>query len=126
MRPLTAATGIALTVALGLPAPAAAQGAGSVRVYADSFGNLIFDRPGGPKRIVVGQGGSARQYANYSGPANSGPANSGPAAPQAGNPDQQGGGAGPYCYSPPVLVWGRSYMYGFHEGVIPQIGMVCR
>lgn len=126
MRPLPTATGIALALGLTLPAPAAAQGANSVRVYADSFGNLIFDRTGGPKRIVVGQGGSARQYANYSGPRNTGPGNAGPAAPDTGNPGQQAEGPGPYCYSPPVLVWGRSHMYGFHQGVIPQLGMVCR
>jgi hypothetical protein len=31
-----------------------------------------------------------------------------------------------HCFRPPVLVKGRSYMYGFDQGVIPLRGGPCR
>lgn len=114
MRSYLAATGLALAV--GLSSPASAQMRGIERVTADPFGNLVIRGASGYKRILVGQGSSAAKLAQAAGPA-------GPDAPSS---DQQGQAAGPYCFSPPILFWGRSYMYGFHEGLIPQLGRVCR
>jgi hypothetical protein len=36
------------------------------------------------------------------------------------------GGVERDCYRPPVLVKGRSYMYGFDQGEIPLQGGPCR
>lgn len=116
MRSVLASTAVALAIALGLPATAGAQMRGLDRVYADPFGNLVISGATGYKRIVVGEGRSVRQLPKPTIP-------SGPDVSQLG---PQGEGAAPFCYSPPMLVWGRSYMYGFHEGPIPQLGRVCR
>jgi hypothetical protein len=85
--------------------------------YADTFGNIIIDSASGYKRIVVGQGRIARRLAE--GPRKSEPkiAQSEPGAPMPGEP---------YCYAPPVLVKGRSYMYGFSEGILPTLGASCQ
>ena len=97
-----------LAAGTALPAAAAKQD----HVYADSFGNLVIESAAGYKRILVGEGAMARKLADYVG---------------AGRPrveylDPAGAGrGGGDCYRPPVLVKGRSYMYGFSEGEIPQI-----
>ena len=67
-------------MALGLPAPAGAQMRGIDRVYADPFGNLVIHGSTGYKRIVVGEGRSAGQFAQAAGP---------------GPPDRAGPGASP-------------------------------
>ncbi|MDX8531814.1 hypothetical protein RFM41_08335 [Mesorhizobium sp. VK25A] len=80
------------------------------RVYADSFGNLVIDSAAGYKRIIVGQGKLAKNLSEYS---------------SAGQPDvvyDDADEAGaPGCYQPPVLVKGRSYMYGLSDGEMPNL-----
>lgn len=109
-------TALALAATLGASAPASASGWDRDRVYADSFGNLVVDGAAGYKRILVGQGGQARKMANYLNAS----------GPKVIYLDQQGESAPRHCYRPPMLLKGRSYMYGFSEGAIPQPGRVCR
>ena len=98
----------ALAALLG---PASANGRDYV--YADSFGNLVIESAAGYKRILVGAGHDIDRIMDYErGP---GPAPSA-SAEQPG--DQE-------CYRPAVLVKGRSYMYGFDQGVIPTLGAPC-
>ncbi|WP_269931923.1 hypothetical protein [Aminobacter sp. HY435] len=111
-----ALTAFALAAPLGASGSAFAGGWDRDRVYADSFGNLVVDSAAGYKRILVGQGNSARKMASY--------LNSG--APKVVYLDRQGERATRHCYRPPMLLKGRSYMYGFSEGEIPQPGRVCR
>lgn len=116
MRSFLASTAVAVAVTLGLPSIAGAQMRGLDRVYADPFGNLVILGATGYKRIVVGEGRSAQQL----------PKPTIPSGPDVSQLDPQGPDAAPFCYSPPMLVWGRSYMFGFHDGPIPQLGRVCR
>jgi hypothetical protein len=82
------------------------------QVYADSFGNLVVYSAAGYKRIIVGQGHLARELAEFTG---------------SGEPelvilhDHDGY---PVRRCKPVLLKGRSYMYGLPDGVIPTPG--CR
>lgn len=87
------------------------------RVEADSFGNLVVWSSAGYKRIVVGKGDLADELADFV---------------DAGRPKviygvDPGEGAVRYreCYSPPVLLKGRGYMYGLAEGELPVIGGSC-
>lgn len=112
---LTALAPLVLAATLAVSAPASA-GNGD-RAYADSFGNLVVDGASGYKRILVGQGSSAREMNNY--------LNAG--APKVVYLDQPGKRTEQrHCYRPPMLLKGRSYMYGFSEGEIPQPGRICR
>jgi hypothetical protein len=108
---------ILAVAAIGASSPALAGG-NHDRVYADSFGNLVVETAAGYKRIVVGQGHMARELSSYT---------------QAGRPKvvhvEGPGGVFAYergCFRPPVLVKGRSYMYGFDQGEIPLQGGPCR
>lgn len=82
-------------------------------VYADSFGNLVVQSPSGFKRIVVGQGYLAKDFAQYE---------------RTGEPDVvylQDEDLGRLelfrdCFRPPYQWKGRSFMYGLPDGVIPQ------
>ena len=80
------------------------------RVYADSFGNLVIDSAAGYKRIIVGEGKLAKRLSEYT---------------SAGQPDVVYDDAdepgAPGCYQPPVLVKGRSYMYGLSDGEMPNL-----
>ena len=103
---------------IGAVAPAAAWDRD--RAYADSFGNLVIQSAAGYKRIIVGEGHRAEELSRFL------------AAGQELEPvtifaDRDGDGA-VYgnCYRPPVLVKGRSYMYGFDQGEIPLQGGPCR
>lgn len=87
-------------------------------VYADSFGNLIIDSAAGYKRIIVGKGYQARKLERYMRGSNSSNSNGGYSDPSSY--------AGSDCYQPPVFVKGRSYMYGFDQGIIPLQGGPCR
>ena len=94
----------------------AAAGGSHDRVYADSFGNLVIQSPAGYKRIVVGGGHLAEQLSHFErtgeehADVSPGPVRLVRDAP---------------CFRPPVLVKGRSYMYGFDEGEIPLLGGPC-
>lgn len=105
---------VAAAAMLVSAADASAWGRSHDRIYADSFGNLVIQSPSGYKRIVVGQGHLADKLSEY----------------ESGNDPsvvyldgQDGGYAGEGyrdCYRPPYLFRGRSHMYGFFEGEIPQ------
>lgn len=97
-------------------APASAGSAHHDYIYADSFGNLVIHSRAGYKRIVVGAGHLAKELAGYE---------------RSGDEDvvyldEAPTGVVRDCYRPPVLVKGRSYMYGFDQGEIPLQGGPCR
>lgn len=106
---------VGAAVALSAASPAAAWDRDLI--YADSFGNLVIETVAGYKRIVVGEGHEAARMQKLS---------------DAGEPentmgyDQYDGAVAGNCYRPPVLVKGRSYMYGFDQGEIPLQGGPCR
>jgi hypothetical protein len=105
-------------VAGGLAAPAYAGGPYHDRIYADSFGNLVIHSRNGYKRIVVGAGHLAGELTSY---------------------EQVGGGGDNVvyldeedtgsvtrdCWKPPVLLKGRSYMYGLEDGELPDLPGGC-
>ncbi|AZO17802.1 hypothetical protein EJ069_25610 [Mesorhizobium sp. M2A.F.Ca.ET.043.05.1.1] len=97
-----------LVLAIAVPAEAGLRH--HDRVYADSFGNLVIDSAAGYKRIIVGEGRHAKELSNFT---------------SAGQPDvvyDDADEAGaPGCYQPPVLVKGRSYMYGLSDGEMPNL-----
>jgi hypothetical protein len=116
------ATGLAAmsfaVAAFVMPIPA---GAGSYiqpeeKVHADSFGNLVVYSPAGYKRIIVGQGHLAKDY-----------------AARARGPSVVYLEDEPYrvrhvhrCVRRPALVHGRGYMYGLAEGELPVIAGPCK
>jgi len=109
VRASIAATALAGLVA-AIAAPAEAGLRHHDRVYADSFGNLVIDSAAGYKRIVVGEGKLAKKLSEFT---------------SAGQPDVVYDDAdepgAPGCYQPPVLVKGRSYMYGLSDGEMPNL-----
>ena len=102
--------------ASALAAPAYAGGPYHDRVYADSFGNLVVHSRSGYKRIVVGAGHLAKELAGYE---------------QLGGDDvvyldeEDTGYVTPGCWKPPVLLKGRSYMYGLEDGEVPNLPGGC-
>ena len=103
---------------IGIVAPAAAWDRDYA--YADSYGNLVIQSAAGHKRIILGEGHRAEQMSGFLAAG----ADSEPVTIFA---DRDG--VGPVygnCYRPPVLVKGRSYMYGFDQGEIPLQGGPCR
>ena len=104
---LAAATLAAFAVVIAAPAQADLRH--HDRVYADSFGNLVIDSAAGYKRIIVGEGRLAKKLSEFT---------------SAGQPhvvyESDDAGA-PGCYQPPVLVKGRSYMYGLSDGEMPNL-----
>ena len=94
--------------AMAYAGPASAWSRHHDHVYADSFGNLVIDSAAGYKRILVGEGSLAKELAAYTGAGQ----------PEAVYADEY---AGPDCYRPPVLVKGRSYMYGLSDGEMPEL-----
>ncbi|MBZ9885357.1 hypothetical protein LB535_23760 [Mesorhizobium sp. CA10] len=99
----------ATLAALAIAAPAEAGLRHHDRVYADSFGNLVIDSAAGYKRIIVGEGKLAKELSQYTG-----------GQPDVIYDDADEAGA-PGCYQPPVLVKGRSYMYGLSDGEMPNL-----
>jgi hypothetical protein len=87
--------------------------------YADSFGNLVIQSAAGYKRIIVGEGHRAEKMSRYLAAG----AENDPVTIFADRDDVAVFGN---CYRPPVLVKGRSYMYGFDQGEIPLQGGPCR
>ncbi|PZO75573.1 MAG: hypothetical protein DI629_17095 [Mesorhizobium amorphae] len=92
-------------------------------VEADSYGNLVVSSRAGYKRIVVGQGhlaGELREY-NRQGEAKVvyGTNEDATYRDDAGNIQYRD------CYRPPVLVHGRSYMYGLADGELPIPAGTC-
>jgi hypothetical protein len=111
-RPLVAAMiGGAFALLASLPA-AANDWRYRDQVYADSFGNLVVHSAAGYKRIIVGQGHLAKELAEFTGSNE----------PEVVTLDDEEGYYVSRCK--PVLLKGRSYMYGLPDGVIPTPG--CR
>ncbi|MBZ9658849.1 hypothetical protein LB523_07305 [Mesorhizobium sp. ESP-6-4] len=113
MRSNSVRAGVAAAAFAGLvtaiAAPAEAGLRHHDRVYADSFGNLVIDSAAGYKRIIVGEGKLAKEFSEYTG-----------GQPGVIYDDADEAGA-PGCYQPPVLVKGRSYMYGLSDGEMPNL-----
>lgn len=86
------------------------------RIYADSYGNLVIYSRAGYKRIIVGQGHLAEELAGYSDAGDE---------PSVITADGDDGGYWRDCYRPPVLIKGRSYMYGLADGELPQPAGSC-
>lgn len=105
-------------IGLAVAGTAAAGGRYEERIHADSFGNLVIYSPGGYKRIVVGKGYLAEELAAEQG---------------LGDPEvvylEEDAYRGRYrlrCNREPVLLHGRSYMYGLPDGVLPAPAGTCR
>lgn len=79
------------------------------RIYADSFGNLVVYSPSGYKRIVVGRGYLAERM-------RASRASEGPKVVHL----DRGSHAVVPCHRHAVLLYGRSYMYGLPDGVVPE------
>lgn len=110
---------MALAAAIAAGAAATSASAGSAyhdHIYADSYGNLVVQSRAGYKRIIVGAGHLARELAGYEGTGD---------ADVVYFDEEPTGTVERDCYRPPVLVKGRSYMYGFDQGVIPLRGGPC-
>lgn len=97
-----------LTAGAAVPAASARE---RDHVYADSFGNLVVESAAGYKRILVGEGALAKQLSRYTGASE-------PEVVYSSEPDAV---SERDCYRPPVLVKGRSYMYGLSDGEMPQL-----
>jgi hypothetical protein len=119
-RLLLAAAAVALgTVAVLSVGPADAGSRFKDRIYADSFGNLIVYSRSGYKRIVIGAGHLAEELAAYESGATAG-----------GDPQVVYLDEGDYIarnrhygrHCKPVLLKGRSYMYGLPDGYLPAPG----
>lgn len=117
LRNLLAAAACALAVT-GAPALAGDGGrAGGGNVYADAYGNLVIESRAGFKRILVGKGEMAEDYAVL-----------GIEKPRVARLDERRARA--YRRPAPcrhgVLVKGRGYMYGLPDGVLPVLTGSCR
>lgn len=99
-----------------LAAAAATPGAASDlygdRVHADSFGNLVVYSAAGYKRIVVGKGYLAPEFARLHGTAGEESYYEEAAPAPSYRP----------CRRPPAMFKGRSYMYGLPDHVVPVPG----
>ena len=110
-KPRLAALVLAASAAV-FTAPSLAGPRHRDHVYADSFGNLVIESAAGYKRIIVGEGGLAKKLAEYTGAGQ-------PDIAYADESDEVADGRD--CYRPPVLVKGRSYMYGLSDGEMPEL-----
>lgn len=104
--------GVVVGLVLAICPLAGAHASGLIREhrYQDSYGNLVIISPGGSKRILVGRGYLL---------ANVGPISSEPPADRV-EPLHSG------CSREPVLLHGRSYMYGLPDNVVPVPAGICR
>ncbi|MCR4268139.1 hypothetical protein [Nitratireductor sp. ZSWI3] len=109
---------VAAALAAAGATSALAGGYSGERVYADAYGNLVIHSRAGFKRILVGRGEMAADYAQL-----------GVEAPHTAYLERHAGKlylrrAAP-C-SEGVLVKGRGYMYGLPDGVLPVLVAPCR
>ena len=95
-----------------LATPAAAGDTYGDRVHADTFGNLVVYSAAGYKRIVVGKGYLAPEFARLHGTAGEESYYEEAAPAPAYRP----------CRRPPAMFKGRSYMYGLPDHVVPVPG----
>jgi hypothetical protein len=110
-------------VVFAVPASSKAALAGSLyeeHIHADSFGNLVIYSPAGYKRILVGQGYLAEALQA--------------AQAEAAHPHhdhtryhrEKHRKYHRHCNRQPVLLHGRSYMYGLPDNVVPVPAGICR
>lgn len=118
MRNIFLASAVAAAM-LASVSVAAAGGAVSDRVYADSYGNLVIHSPAGYKRIIVGMGHTADAY-NETGSYYE------PEVVYLDDKPQAEQETYTYCTRPPHVWTGRAHMYGLTDGEIPQAPLVCR
>ena len=107
---LRAVHAAALLCAAAAIVPAAAYESEGEQYYADSFGNLVIVSLAGYKRIIVGKGHVVAQYE----------------AQRARDPEVVYGDddrgevySHARCRIEPGIFYGRSYMYGLPDGVVP-------
>lgn len=117
MRISIGSIGVAAALSLASWASAAsAEGLYRDRVHADSFGNLVIHSPAGYKRIVVGAGHLADAYRAED-------------LPEVIYFDDsefvRQNRHVRRCNRQPVLLHGRSYMYGLPDNVVPVPAGIC-
>lgn len=113
LHPLALAAVIALSCVAG---PATAGDRYREKVHADSFGNLVIYSAAGYKRIVVGAGYLAPEFN----------ATLGDDRPGIVNYEEGHSYRGRIrCNRKPVLLHGRSYMYGLPDNVVPTPAGTC-
>lgn len=95
-------------VVLASAAPSAAQGEA---VHADSFGNLVIYSPSGYKRIVVGAGHLAPRFEDQGSYYDTD-------EPEVLTRDGRYRRYGSTCSRAPVVLQGRSYMYGLPRDAV--------
>ncbi|WP_048644792.1 hypothetical protein [Nitratireductor soli] len=111
---------VAALAAAAISMPAEAGGYGDAyggRVYADAYGNLVIHSRAGFKRILVGKGHMADDYADL-----------GIETPRVAHLQRHGGSLYLRRSAPcsqGVLVKGRGYMYGLPDGVLPVLTGPC-
>jgi hypothetical protein len=109
----------ALVFAGSLTAGAAAAGnLYQEQIHADSFDNLVIYSPGGYKRIVVGQGYLAEALAAAQAEVARSHDDYAPRYRERRYRD--------HCNRQPVLLHGRSHMYGLPDNVVPVPAGICR
>ena len=115
---------LALALAMSAAAaPAIAGGSYHDRIYADSFGNLIIHSRAGYKRIIVGAGHLAGELRHYERTGQEGAGDEDVKGPDVVYLDPDSTGTvekDDDCWLPPVLLKGRSYMYGLEDGELPM------
>ena len=113
-----------LLVAVGLAAAFTGQAVAGPgygdRVYADSYGNLVIHMAAGPKRILVGQGHRAAEIGGYRYEGTAVFYEESGAYEIVAEPRVVH-----RCSRAPVVLHGRSYMYGLPENVIPVPDRIC-
>lgn len=118
LRPRHAWLAVAVLAIAATALPAFAGSFVHDAIHEDSFGNLIIQSPSGYKRIVVGKGYLAAEL------------NAeilGEEPPVVSYEPADGvGGYSRHCNRQPVLLHGRSYMYGLPDNVVPVPAGLCR
>ena len=98
-------------------APASADDRYREKVSADSFGNLVIYSPAGYKRIVMGAGYLAEELRAAQGAVGR--------SDEVVYYDDSRHAPRIRCNRKPVLLHGRSYMYGLPDGVVPTPAGTC-
>jgi hypothetical protein len=127
-RTRTGLAACALAAAMALVSAAAASAdIYRDRVHADSFGNLVIYSAAGYKRIIVGMGEAADGYnatGSYYEPETPSQPSREDAQYRYGHGYHGHGYKG--CGREPVLLHGRSHMYGLPANVIPVPAGLCK
>jgi len=134
---ISAAVIAAAVFAIDANPAAAGQYVDGHYVYSDNFGNLVIQRPGSYKQIVIGKGYLVEQFqgdqvkAEPSQPPtvlyrNRDEYEPGEEASEERRYVVIGPESGATCVGGATVLRGRSFMYGVPRGVTPSIGNACR